>query len=369
MAYLWLTLGWFFAALFALLTFSMLTLHNWAHALVMFVLTVLSLPPVSTFIYKKLDRRLPPLARGIAILGLLMVFFFLILNPVGSSIYKSPDIKAQFMAIYNAKMKDWPVPYEDAFVGTRYGKVHVIVSGIAGAPSLLLLHASGTSSWSWKYNVAGLSPHFRIYAIDLIGDVGKSEYTSLDHIMKTGKDQADVYAEITEKLGVTKARVVGASEGGFIATNYALYYPERVEKLVLLAPMGYTGTIVSSLRMMFTYLFPLKSIQENTFSWAFSDNSTLKADYKEWFPLLITGYNPAKVMPIPFTAEQRKSLRMPVMFVFGEHDNLVGDPELARALVQDIPNIRVAIVDAGHLMAGEQPAQINALILGFLQAE
>ncbi|MBL7199321.1 MAG: hypothetical protein ISS56_04165 [Anaerolineae bacterium] len=60
---------------------------------------------------------------------------------------------------------------------------------------------------------------------------------------------------------------------------------------------------------------------------------------------------------------------MPVLFVFGERDNLVGDPEAARALVQDIPDVRVEVVDAGHLMGAEQPERVNALITEFFQGE
>jgi pimeloyl-ACP methyl ester carboxylesterase len=271
------------------------------------------------------------------------------------------------MEIYDEQMADWPVPYEDVFVDTEYGQVHVITSGREEAPPMLLLHASGVASWSWKYNVAEFSQQYRIYAIDLIGDAGKSEFTSLKHIMKDGRDQAELYAEITDKLGVGKAYVVGASEGGFIGTSYALYRPERVEKLALLGPMGYSGAVQSVLRIMLAQLFPLKPIHESTFSWAFSDNARLKEEFGEWFPLLMTGLHPAKVPPLPFAAEQRQSLQVPVLFVFGQRDNLVGDAEVARTLVQDIPDVRVEIVDAGHLMAAEQPEQVNALITRFFE--
>ncbi|UCF98397.1 MAG: alpha/beta fold hydrolase, partial [Spirochaetaceae bacterium] len=118
-----------------------------------------------------------------------------------------------------------------------------IVSGPKEAPPMLLLQASGVAGWSWKYNVEELNERYRTYAIDLIGDAGKSEYASLQHIMKTGRDQAELYTEITDKLGVGKAFVVGASEGGFIGSNYALYAPERVQQLVLLGPMGYAGSV------------------------------------------------------------------------------------------------------------------------------
>lgn len=360
-------LGWIFAILFGLFMISMLMLKNWLPALVLFLLVVLCLPPVSAFINNQFGWTIHPVLRLALIGALLFVFGRLLFGAKITSIYKSPQVEARFLEIYNQKMSQWPVSYEDVFVDTQYGRVHVIVSGPEDAPPMLLLHASAVSSWSWKYNVEKLSQHYRTYAIDLIGDAGKSEFTSLDKIMKTGQDQADLYAEIADKLGIAKAYVVGASEGGFIASNFAIYYPERVEKLVLLGPMGYAGATQSVIRITLTQLFPLKPIQDNTFRWAFSDSSQLKEDFGEWFPLIMTGYNSVKVAPLPLSAQQRQSLRVPVLFVFGERDNLVGDPQTAKALVQDIPEVQVEIVDAGHLMGGEQPEVCNQLVLEFFQ--
>lgn len=368
MAATWLILGWLFAILFALLTVSMLLLKNWLHALVLFLLVLLFLPPVSSFIQNSFSWSIHPVIRFVLIVGLLFVFVRLLFGARITSIYKSPQIEAQFMEIYDEKMKDWPVPFEDAFIDTQYGKVHVVVSGAEGAPAMLLLHASAVSSWSWKYNVEELNQHYRTYAIDLIGDAGKSEFASLENIMKDGRDQAALYTEITDKLGVEKAYVVGASEGGFIGTNFALHAPERIEKLALLGPMGYSGAVQSVIRITFTQLFPLKPIQDSTFSWAFSDSAQLKEDFSEWFPLIMSGYNSVKVAPLPFSAEERQGLKVPVLFVLGERDNLVGDPQAARALVQDIPDARVEVVNAGHLMAAELPEACNQLILEFFGA-
>jgi pimeloyl-ACP methyl ester carboxylesterase len=234
---------------------------------------------------------------------------------------------------------------------------------------MLLLHASGVGSWSWKYNVGELNRTYRTYAIDLIGDAGKSEYASLANTMKTGRDQAELYTEITDKLGVAKAYVVGASEGGFIGSNYALYHPERVEKLALLGPMGYAGATKSILRITFAQFFPLKPIQAGTFRWAFSSSAKLEEEFGEWFPLLMSGVFPEKVSPLPLSAEQRQAIEVPVLFVFGQRDNLVGDPGKARELVQDIPDVRVEIVEAGHLMGAEVPEQVNALILEFFRGD
>jgi pimeloyl-ACP methyl ester carboxylesterase len=365
MSTIWLILNWLFSIIFGLLTISMLLLRKWLQAFILFLLVLICLPPVSSFVQYRFNWTLHPILRVISIVGLLAVFIWSLLSVKNTSIYKSPQVKEKFLEIYDAKMAEWPVPYKDVFVDTQYGTVHVIDSGPKNAPAVLLLHASGVSSWSWKYNVEDLSQYYRTYAIDLIGDAGKSEFDSLDNVMKDGKDQANLYYEITEKLGVDNAYVVGASEGGFIGTNFALYHPERVKMLALLGPMGYSGAFQSVIRITFTQLFPLKLIQVNTFSWAFSNSVKLKEDLGEWFPLIMTGYNSVKVAPLPFSKETRQSLEVPVLFVFGERDNLVGDPEAARVLVQDIPDVRVATLDCGHLMGAEMPEQSNQLILDF----
>ena len=86
--------------------------------------------------------------------------------------------------------------------------------GAEDAPPVLLLHASGVAGWSWKFNAEELSKKYRIYAVDLIGDAGKSKFSSMDHIMKTGQDQAELYAAISDKLGVDKAYGAAAVKGG-----------------------------------------------------------------------------------------------------------------------------------------------------------
>jgi pimeloyl-ACP methyl ester carboxylesterase len=53
--------------------------------------------------------------------------------------------------------------------------------------------------------------------------------------------------------------------------------------------------------------------------------------------------------------------------VLGKRDNLVGDPERTAALAQDVPNVRVEVLDTGHLIGAEPPERVNELIIGFLE--
>ena len=50
-------------------------------------------------------------------------------NPL---IYKSSEGKAKCMAVYDAALAHWPVPYEQLDLPTRFGSTHVIASGPKG---------------------------------------------------------------------------------------------------------------------------------------------------------------------------------------------------------------------------------------------
>src|SRR5262245_29224247 len=54
--------------------------------------------------------------------------------------FKNAEGKARFVAAYDAVLKQWPVPYEELDIPTRFGRTHVIAAGPKNAPVLVLLH-------------------------------------------------------------------------------------------------------------------------------------------------------------------------------------------------------------------------------------
>jgi pimeloyl-ACP methyl ester carboxylesterase len=251
---------------------------------------------------------------------------------------------------------------------TQYGQVHVIVSGPEDRPPALLLHASAMSSWSWMYNVEALNEHYRTYAIDTIGEVGKSRLDSLDNHPADGRAWSDLVADVADMLEVERAYVVGASYGGFIATNYALDYPERVEKLALLGPMGMTpATARTATRIAFVQMFPLAPVQANTTRWALGEDPFVQQEYGEWFGLVMTSSVPKEPWPTTFTPEQLQGMDVPVLLILGERDALTSDPETVKPLANHVPNIQIEVLDTGHLIGVEQPEAVNDLLVSFLE--
>jgi hypothetical protein len=100
-------------------------------------------------------------------------------------VFVTEENRARLMAIYDAGLRQWPVPFETFFVDTRFGRTHVIASGDPAAPPLLMTHPLGVGGFVWSSIIAPLSEHRRAYALDTIGDVGKSELADPARYPKT----------------------------------------------------------------------------------------------------------------------------------------------------------------------------------------
>jgi pimeloyl-ACP methyl ester carboxylesterase len=74
---------------------------------------------------------------------------------------------------------------------------------------------------------------------------------------------------------------------------------------------------------------------------------------------------PKQARPKTFSPEQLQSLRVPVLLVLGERDGLVGNPENAETLAQNILDVQMVVLDTGHAVGVERPEEVNSLISNF----
>ena len=365
MAIVGIILSWIFSALLGVLAISMFLTGNTMRGVLLLAAILLLLPPVQTLIKHQTGKTVPAVVRIVSALAMVGLFGWSMSRDVKLSIFFTPQVRAEMMAIYDAKLAQWPTPYETRLVDTSYGKVHVIVSGPEDAPPVLLLNAGQMAGWSWMTNVGALNENYRTYAIDTIGESGKSELSDINHFPQNGAEWSDLLVEITNKLGVEKAYVVGASNGGFLALNYAIYYPERIEKMVLLGAMGLTpSTNENIMRIALAQMFPFKWVQDNTIQWSFGDDPELRTQIDEWF-LLVFQTAPQQSPPVTMTAEELQQVKVPTLAVLGTEDNLMGDLGKVKELASNVPGIEIVEIEASHLMGMEAPETCNQLILKF----
>jgi pimeloyl-ACP methyl ester carboxylesterase len=358
-------LGWLFSILLGVLALSMFLTGNTMRGVILLVAILLLLPPIQTLIKHQTGKTIPPLMRVVGAVVMVGLFVWSMSRQEKTSIYFTPQVQEKMMAIYDAKLAQWPTPYETRYVDTSFGKVHVIISGPEDVPPVLLLNAGEMSGWSWVTNVGALNEHYRTYAIDTIGEPGKSKLSDINHFPKNGSDWSDLLVEITDELGVEKAFIVGASNGGFIALNYAIHHPERIEKLALLGAMGLTPSTNENIqRIALAQLFPLKWVQDNTIQWSFGDKPELRSQIDEWF-YLVFQTAPQQSPPTTMKAEELQKVNVTTLAVLGTKDNLMGDLVKVRELASNVPGIEIVEIETGHLMGMEAPETCNKLILDF----
>jgi pimeloyl-ACP methyl ester carboxylesterase len=149
------------------------------------------------------------------------------------SVFKHSQGEVAYFAAYDRTLEAWPVPYKTKYVRTAYGDTHMIISGPEDGEPLILIPGSITDATIWSGSIVAFARTYRVYALDTMGDVGKNR------MVEPFPDPAGAAAWLTDVLDaleIEKAFMVGYSQGGFFTTNYALHNPERLKKIVLLAP-------------------------------------------------------------------------------------------------------------------------------------
>lgn len=287
------------------------------------------------------------------------------------SVYRNSESEKIYLDAYDEALKLWPIPYESTYVSTRFGETHVLISGPAEAKPLLLMPGASASSTMWYANALELGAKYRLFAVDTVGDVGRTRMSS---VPESRKDLADWAVEIIKNLDIRNPHVLGLSYGGFIAANLAYYHPEMIDRLVMISP----AAVFSSLSVKFF----IQAFSANIFPFKFRVNGLIKFlsakgfqglnnAFEEQLKLAIRHGKPnLGVMPISFSDEELKSMKTPALLMIGDQEVIYKEPDVLRRAGQLWPDIKTELVqNAGHTVSTEQPDFVNQRILKFLEKE
>ena len=123
--------------------------------------------------------------------------------------------------------------FHSEYVHVGSYRVHYFVGG-RGTP-LLLVHGLGARSEDWTAEMPAYAKNgFRVYAVDLLG-CGRTDRPDIAY---TIGEQVELIQGFLTAVHVEKADVIGWSMGGWIATEFALQHPQRVNRLVAMDSAG-----------------------------------------------------------------------------------------------------------------------------------
>ncbi|CAL9496552.1 Carboxylesterase YbfK [Streptomyces sp. enrichment culture] len=275
--------------------------------------------------------------------------------------------RSTFFAAYDAVLRQWPVEVHGVDVPTPHGSTRVQVCGREDGTPVVLLPGGGTTSMAWYANVGALAPAHRVYAVDLMGDYGRSVHDGAP--LRNAADLTAWLDALLDGLGLRRTHLCGHSYGAWIALNHALRSPHRLDRLVLLDPTQCFAGMSPRylLRAVLTLLKPRAERPR-----AFHEWETGRApEDPVWRTFLdATAFaKRSKVVPMPRPgAEALRACTVPTLVVLAGRSRAHDTPRVATAARRLLPEAEVAVLpDASHhSLPTERPAELNRLLAEFL---
>jgi len=289
--------------------------------------------------------------------------------------FRSAKAREQYLRLYDMRAKKWPVPSETRMVDTSYGHTFVRISGSAGAPPLVLMHGSSGNSLQWIPNIEALSGFFTTYAVDNIYDYGRSVYT---RPIKSPDDFTHWLDELFRALEPGNAiNLMGLSYGGWLTCHYALRFPKRLDKIVLLAPAFTVLPLRPAwfMRAVVGFL-PHRTFARNFMYWLAEDlvrkdeaGRMMAEEMADEAFLAMRCFKP-KLMVYPKVLKDKilQSISLPALYLVGENEKLYSARKAIQRLNEVAPRIKAEIIPgAGHDLTFVQADMVNRKVIKFLK--
>ena len=282
--------------------------------------------------------------------------------------FRSPRARQAYDAAYDTALRSLPAPAEVHDVPTGFGTVRAYRFGPAAGPPLVLLPGRAGTAAMWAPNLAAFAAHHPVYALDLLGEPGRSAQRAP---IRTAADQAAWLAETLAVLDLDGVHLAGVSFGGWLAANLAIRSPARLASCTLLDPAATLGPFPPAL-LVRTALSLLPVVSRWTrpafLSWISGGVPVPEDDPVA--ALIDAGMRDFRIAlptPAPFTGAQLRTIAVPVLaLVAGRSVIHRARPayERARAL---IPDVEAELWPAAtHAISGEHADAVNARVLRFI---
>ncbi len=261
--------------------------------------------------------------------------------------FKSPAGEKTVMALYDDLLRRWPVSYNTHTVQTGIGATFVIACGDLATRPLLLLHGAGSNATMWIGDIAAYSAQYRVYAVDLPGEPGKSTPVRPAY---NGPAYAEWLRDVLDELQIDSTAIVGISQGGWAALKFATTYPQRVNQLATIAPAGVVPNRKSFLpRALLLMLLGNWGLERLT-RLLYGDEPVPEG-VSEVMAVLMGNFNARRDAAPLFSDDELKQLTMPVFLAGGSKDIIFDNTASAARMQKLLPHFTANIVPgAGHTL-------------------
>lgn len=291
------------------------------------------------------------------------------LGALGLSLWTPDKNRAELEARYANAPTD--------FVEVSGVRLHVRDSGPKDAPAVILIHGFGASLHTWELWAGPLSQRLRVIRYDLTGAGLTGADPTGDY---TDERSMQLLIALMDRFGIAHASIVGHSMGGRVAWRFAADHPERVDRLVLVAPDGFASPgfeydrkpDVPAVMELMRFVMP-KALLRMNLAPAYADQEKLTDEVvTRYFDLMVApGVRGALLErlrqvvrrdPVPKLA----SIQAPVLLVWGEQDAAIPVTNAADYQKALKRSQLVTFPGVGHIPQEEAPEVSLQAVRAFL---
>lgn len=277
-----------------------------------------------------------------------------------------------------------PAPYsiQDHWITLDGGRMRYLRDGVG--PPLVLVHGLLGYSFSWRYAIPFLASQATVHAVDMLGVGFSDRPPGLDPTLRAS---ANRLLRFLDAVGIASCDLLGTSHGGAISMMAAALEPERIRRLILVAPVNPWSQqgkpLAAILGNPFVSPFVLRvaplvrlTLQSYLLSRLYGDPSRIR-------PGTLEGYSGPFERPGAFRHElgilrtwardladlesvMPKLAEIPAFLIWGDRDNAVA-PTSMNPLSRQFKRCRTRLLTGvGHLPYEEVPDEFNRIVAEFL---
>jgi pimeloyl-ACP methyl ester carboxylesterase len=252
--------------------------------------------------------------------------------------------------------------------------------------AVILIHGIGDSLEAWEFNIDALAQKHRVYAIDLVG-FGRSDKPESSYVSEYS-NFAKFVNDFMIAQHIEHASLVGNSLGGAVSLQFAIQFPEKLEKLVLVSSAGLgkefspvlricTLSRIGELLIQPTRKGVVRSLKALIYDKTLITEEQVESQcqlaslpgWQKYFLSTLrnivsfSGQRSDVILPI---LNNLANITVPTLIIWGQQDQMI---PVAHAYVakERIPNAELHIFNhCGHIPPRENPEEFSNLVLDFL---
>jgi len=286
---------------------------------------------------------------------------------VSKSLFRTSAAEEAYYECYDRSLSEFGLDATSVYIPTTFGVTHVLRFGDPARKPLVLLHGMTMSSTMWYPNVKELIVDRCVYAIDVMGDFGKSRPNAP---VKNREEANSWLHAVFKEMKLDRIDLAGHSMGGFLALNYALAHSSQISSLALFAPAGTFHTVSFQ---FFAKIYPALLLRtekriDRAFRWFSGTGQPLDPVFRSQ---VISGYQHARpllqLMPSVFKPADYVGFNIPTLLLVGDSEVIYPPLKVVARAKELIPGLQAHVIaGASHSLTMEHAEEVNRLMVQFL---